>query len=68
MKEPGLDNRHRDKDSGKGGQIDQKRSDAKNGNLSQPIPNFRSDATVGHMREVTGKTSLADIRKAAKNR
>ena len=68
MKEPGLDGRHRDKDSGKGGQIDQKRSDALNGNLPKPIEGFRSDATVGHMRQVTGKTSIEAIRQAAKNR
>lgn len=68
MKEPGLDGRHRDSAAPKTGRIDQKRSDALNGNLSTPIPGFRSDATVGHMRDVTGKTSLAAIRKAAKNR
>jgi hypothetical protein len=64
MKEPGLDNRHRDLN----GRIDQKRSDAQNGNLSQPIPGFRSDATVGSMRKATGETSLADIRRAAEKR
>jgi len=68
MKEPGLDNRHRDKDSGKGGQIDQKRSDAVNKNLPKPIPNFSPNATVGFMRKETGKTSLAAIRRAAQNR
>jgi hypothetical protein len=68
MKEPGLDGRHRDKDAPKRGEIQQKRSDALNGNLPNPIPGFRSDATVEHMRKVTGKTSLANIRKAAKNR
>lgn len=61
MKEPGLDGRHRDKD----GEIQQKRSDAQNGNLSKPIPGFSPEATVGDMRKATGKTSLADIRKAA---
>lgn len=66
MKEPGLDGRHRDQSSPKTGRIDQKRSDAQNGNLSQPIPGFRSDATVKHMREVTGQTSLKGIREAAK--
>lgn len=64
MKEPGLDGRHRDLT----GRIDQKRSDAQNGNLSNPIPGFRSDATVGAMRKATGQTSLADIRKAAEKR
>jgi hypothetical protein len=33
MKEPGLDDRHRDKD----GEIQQKRSDTLNKNLSRPI-------------------------------
>lgn len=61
MKEPGLDNRHRDKD----GEIQQKRSDTLNKNLSNPIPQFRSDATLGHMREVTGKVSEAAVRRAA---
>lgn len=68
MKEPGLDGRHRDQCSPKTGRIDLKRSDAINKNLSQPIPNFSPHATVGFMRKETGKTSLADIRKAAKNR
>ena len=62
MEEPGLDNRHRDLN----GRIDRKRSDAQNGNLSKPVPGFRSDATVGHMRKVTGEQSLAGIRRAAK--
>ena len=68
MKEPGLDGRHRDAAAPKTGRIEQKRSDALNGNLPKPIPGFRSDATVGHMREVTGKVGLAAIRKAATNR
>jgi hypothetical protein len=68
MKEPGLDNRHRDKDVPKGGEIQQKRSDALNKNLSNPIPGFSPNATVGYMRKETGKTGLAAIRKAAKNR
>jgi hypothetical protein len=68
MKEPGLDNRHRDKDAPKGGEIQQKRSDALNKNLSSPIPAFSPNATVGYMRKVTGKISLAAIRKAAKDR
>jgi len=61
MKEPGLDGRHRDKD----GEIQQKRSDTLNKNLSKQIPQFRSDATLKHMREVTGKMSEADVRRAA---
>ncbi len=68
MKEPGLDNRHRDQAPPKTGRIDLKRSDALNKNLPQPIPGFAGNASVGFMRKETGKTSLADIRKAAKNR
>jgi hypothetical protein len=51
MQEHGLDNRHRNLN----GKIDLKRSDAQNGDLPKPIPGFRSDATVGHMRQVTGQ-------------
>ena len=64
MKEPGLDRRYRDRDVPKTGRIDLKRSDALNKNLPQPIPGFSPNATVGYMRKETGKTSLADIRKA----
>jgi len=62
MKEPGLDGRHRDKT----GQIQQKRSDALNKNLSHPIPEFSPNATLGHMRKVTGKVSEAAVSRAAK--
>lgn len=68
MKEPGLDRRHRDHAGPKGGEIQQKRSDAMNGNLPRPIAGFRSDATIQHMREVTGKISIESIRRAAKPR
>jgi len=61
MKEPGLDGRHRDKD----GEIQQKRSDTLNKNLSKPIPQFSQNATLGYMRKVTGKVSEADVRRAA---
>jgi hypothetical protein len=61
MKEPGLDHRHRDKS----GEIQQKRSDALNRNLSKPIPQFSPNATLGHMRKVTGKISEAEVRRAA---
>jgi hypothetical protein len=61
MKEPGLDNRHRDKS----GEIQQKRSDTLNKNLSKQIPQFSPNATLGHMRKVTGKVSEADVRRAA---
>lgn len=68
MKESGLDNRHRDKDRPKGGEIQQKRSDALNKNLSRPIEGFSPNATVGFMRKETGKVGLETIRKAAKRR
>ncbi len=61
MKQPGLDKRHRDKD----GEIQQKRSDTLNKNLSKPIPEFGSDVTLGEMRAKTGKVSEADVRRAA---
>lgn len=64
MKEPGLDNRHRDIN----GRIDQKRSDALNKNLPNPIAGFSGNASVGFMRKETGKVGLAAIAKAAKNR
>ena len=65
MKEPGLDNRHRDKNPPKAGEIQQKRSDALNGNLPQPIPQFSDRTTVGQMREKTGKTGIEAIRREA---
>jgi len=64
MKEPGLDKRHRDIN----GRIDLKRSDALNKNLPNPIAGFSGNASVGFMREATGKVSLAAIAKAAKKR
>lgn len=68
MKEPGLDGRHRDLNRPKAGEIQQKRSDALNKNLSNPIPQFSPNTTVGHMRKVTGKVGLEAIRRAAKKR
>jgi hypothetical protein len=68
MNEPGLDGRHADKNPPKIGEIQQKRSDALNKNLSTPIPNFSPNATVGFMRKETGKIGLTAIRKAAKDR
>jgi hypothetical protein len=64
MKEPGLDDRHRDQN----GQIEQKRSDALNKNLSNPIREFSPNATVGFMRRETGKIGLNAIRQTAKRR
>ena len=66
MKEPGLDGRYRDQHAPKAGEIRQKRSDTLNGNLPQPIPQFRSHATLGYMREVTGKISEKAVRQEAK--
>jgi hypothetical protein len=68
MQEPGLDNRHRDQAPPKAGEIQQKRRDAVNKNLPNPIPGFSANATVGYMRKVTGKVGLNAIRRAAKNR
>jgi hypothetical protein len=68
MKEPGLDNRHRDKNSPKAGEIQQKRGDTLNKNLPTPIPGFSPLATLKTMREQTGKISEAAVRRAAKNR
>lgn len=66
MKEPGLDNRHRDKNTPKAGEIQQKRSDTRNKNLPKPIPQFSPNATLGRMRSETGKTSVQAVRSAAK--
>ena len=66
MKEPGLDGRYRDQLPPKAGEIRQKRSDTLNGNLPKPIPEFRSDATLGYMRDMTGKVSEKDVARAAK--
>jgi len=66
MKEPGLNGRHRDKNPPKAGEIQQKRSDTLNKNLSRPIPQFRSDATLGTMRKATGKVSEEAVRRTAK--
>lgn len=64
MKEPGLDDRHRDED----GQIQQKRGDTLNKNLPVPIPQFSPNARLDTMREETGKTSIEDVRRASRNR
>jgi len=66
VKEPGLDDRHRDKDRPKAGQIQQKRSDTLNKNLSRPIPQFSLDTTLGEMRQATRKISEEAVRRAAK--
>ena len=53
MKEPGLDNRHRDKAQPKVGEIQQKRGDTLNKNLPKPIPQFSPNARLGTMRKAT---------------
>jgi hypothetical protein len=65
LREPGLDGRHRDKNRPKAGQIQQKRSDTLNKNLDRPVPQFSPNATLGYMREVTGKVSEEAVRRAA---
>jgi len=65
MKEPGLDDRHRDKNPPKAGEIQQKRSDTLNKNLPKPIPQFPPNTTLGKMREKTGKVSVESVRRAA---
>lgn len=65
MKEPGLDDRHRDRN----GEIQQKRGDTLNKNLPEgPIPEFSPNARLDTMRRVTGEASVKDVRKAAKSR
>jgi probable addiction module antidote protein len=61
-KHGGLDNRHRDKS----GEIQQKRSDTLNKNLSKLIPQFSPNTTLGAMRKKTGKVSEESVRRAAK--
>jgi hypothetical protein len=65
MKEPGLDNRHRNKAAPKKGEIQQKRGDTLNKNLPHPIPQFRADTKLETMRKVTGETSEEKVRQAA---
>lgn len=43
----------------------QKRSDTLNKNLPKTIPEFSKNATLAHMRKVTGKVSEAAVRRAA---
>ena len=50
-KEPGLDNRHRDKD----GTIQKKRSDTLNKNLPKPIPEFPGKIALCTVRKKQGK-------------
>jgi hypothetical protein len=66
VKEPGLDDRHRDKNPPKAGEIQQKRSDTLNKNLPKPIPQFTPDTTLGEMRAATGKVGEEAVRRAAR--
>ena len=66
MKVPGLDGRHRDKNPPKAGEIQQKRGDALNKNLSKPIPQFSPNAKLETMRRETGKVSEGAVRREAK--
>ncbi len=68
MKQPGLDNRHRDATPPKAGEIQQKRGDTLNKNLPEPIPEFSPNARLDTMRKKTGQTSVEDVREAAKHR
>lgn len=64
MKEPGLDDRHRNKD----GKIQKKRSDTLNKNLPNPVPGYGDNVTLGKIRKDTGKTSEKDIRDTVKGK
>jgi hypothetical protein len=62
MREPGLDNRHRDKD----GEIDRKRSDTKVSTLRKTygddfLSDFRGDAQLGTVLDKTGADSLSEL-------
>ena len=61
MKKPGLDGLHRDKD----GEIQRKRGDTLNKNLSKPIPQLSPRTTLAAMRKKTGKISEEAVRRAA---
>jgi hypothetical protein len=63
MNEPGLDDRHRDKD----GRIELKHGNTLNKHLPRPIEGFPPDATLDDMRRRTGQTSEEGIRQAAKH-
>ncbi len=52
MKEPGLDNRHRDKQPPKAGEIQQKRGDTLNKNLSKPIPQVLPECEAKYDEEI----------------
>jgi hypothetical protein len=61
----GLDNRPRDENVPKAGEIRQKRGDTLNKNLPRPIPQFSPNASLEFMRQETGKVSEQAVRRAA---
>jgi hypothetical protein len=61
----GLDNRSRDENVPKAGEIRQKRGDTLNKNLPRPIPQFSPNASLEFMRQETGKVSEEAVRRAA---
>jgi hypothetical protein len=61
----GLDNRSRDENAPKAGEIRQKRGDTLNKNLPRPIPQFSANASLDFMRQETGKVSEEAVRRAA---
>jgi hypothetical protein len=61
----GLDNRSRDENVPKVGEIRQKRGDTLNKNLPRPIPQFSPNASLEFMRQETGKVSEEAVRRAA---
>lgn len=65
MKEPGLDGRHRDQAPPKAGEIQQKRGDTLNKNLTRPIEQFSPNARLDTMRRETGKVGIEAVRRAA---
>jgi hypothetical protein len=64
-----LDGRTRNPASGR---IRQDRSDRTVESIRHEIPDFapgvRSDATLGHLREITGKTAIHDVNAALRKR
>ena len=50
------------------GKFNRSCGDTLNKNLPEPIPQFSPNAKLETMRKETGKTSVDDVRKAAKHR
>jgi hypothetical protein len=68
MKEPGLENRHRNRTPPKRDRISQKHGNTLNENLPNPIPGFPRKATLSEIRAKVGKTSEKGVRQAAKKK